>query len=134
MTCVGSKEESGAVREERLGREKRVLQDKVSGSLGAELRRLLAQGAFYDPDAPDPENSNCMSASFEHNLARAAAIQMRAIAIAIDSGTRAESSIATDSEVSTEEAALALVSIAATLEFGMQLANEMRIAEVEGAS
>jgi len=131
LNYVGDENEPGPARGERLGIEKRVLQNKIPGSLGSELRRLLAQGAFHDPEAPDPNNGNCMSASFEHNLARVAAIQMRAIAIAIDAGVEGETNIGVDSAVSTEEAALALVGIATTLEVGMWLAMEMRCAESE---
>jgi hypothetical protein len=126
LNYVGDEDESGPAREARRDAEKRVLLNKVPGSLGVRLRHLLAQGAFYDPTAPDPENSNCMSASFEHNLARVAAIQMRALAIAIDVGVEGETHIGAQSAVSTEEAALALVGIAATLEFGTWLANEIR--------
>ena len=129
LNYVGDENESGAAREERLVAEKRVLLNKLPGSLGSELRRLLAQGAFHDPEAPDPENSNCMAGSFERNLARAAAIQMRAIAIAIDSGVGGETDIGVDSAVTSEEAAVALVGIAATLEVGMWLADEIRCAE-----
>jgi len=123
--------ETVVARGERIDTELRVLSSNVRGSLGAELRRLLSQGAFHDAEAPDPENGNCMSASFEHNLARVAAIQMRAIAIAIDNGVRSETLIGADSEVTAEEAALALVGIATTLEVGMWLAAEVRCAESE---
>jgi hypothetical protein len=122
-------EETHEARSKRHAAEKSALTSKVPGSLASVLRRFLAQGAFHDPAAPDPGNDNCMSATFEHNLARATALQMRALAIAMDSGIRGETNLGENVELSNEEAGLALAGLATTLEVGMWLAIEIRCAE-----
>lgn len=121
--------ETVAARMARIRAEREMLANTVPGSLASRLRQLLGQGRRIDPDAPDPENSNCMSGSFDHAIIRVAAIQIRAIALALDHDVQGESRLSPDLVLSNDETALALASISVILTVGSKLADDFRAAQ-----
>jgi hypothetical protein len=121
--------ETVAGRMARIRAEREMLANTVPGSLASRLRQLLGQGRRIDPDAPDPENSNCMSGSFDHAIIRVAAIQIRAIALALDHDVQGESRLSPDLVLSNDETALALASISVILTIGSKLADDFRAAQ-----
>ena len=126
--------ETHAARAARLDAEYRMLTCAVPGSLGAKVRQLLGQGLWVDPDAPDVKNARTMSGSLDHAMTRVAAIQLRALALALDNGVRGECALSTDLEISNEDAALALGGIATILDVGFELADDLRLAQDQVAS
>lgn len=121
--------ETVAARMARIRAEREMLAHTVPGSLASRLRQLLGQGRRIDPDAPDPENSNCMSGSLDHAIIRVAAIQIRAIALALDHDVQGESRLSPDLVLSNDETALALASISVILTVGSKLADDFRAAQ-----
>jgi hypothetical protein len=121
--------ETMAARSARLDAERRMLMCTVPGSLGSKVRQLLGQGAWVDPDAPDPKNSNCMGGSLDRAMSRVAAIQLRALAMALGGAVHCESDLDRELELSNDEAALALASIAVMLDVGWELADDLRLAQ-----
>ena len=121
--------ETVAARMARIRAEREMLANTVPGSLASRLRQLLGQGRRIDPDAPDPENSNCMSGSFDHAIIHAATIQIRAIALALDHDVQGESRLSPDLALSNEETAFALASISMMLTLGSKLADDFRAAQ-----
>lgn len=129
---MSSADENGETNEERATRhntEAEVITCAVPGSLGANIRKLLNQGLCVDPDAPAADNARCMAASPDHAIARVASIQLRAIAIALTEGVSGENQLSESIELSNEDAAYALASIATTLEVGLYLADDLRLAQ-----
>jgi hypothetical protein len=125
----GADAETVAARMARISAERQVLANTVPGSLASRLRQLLGQGRQIDPDAPDPANSNCMSGSVDHALIRTAAIQIRAIALALDHDVQGESRLSPDLVLSNSETAFALASISILLTVGSKLADDFRVVQ-----
>ena len=121
--------ETVAARVARISAERRILANTVPGSLASRLRQLLGQGRRIDPDAPDPGNSSCMSGSFDHAIIRVAAIQIRAIAVALGHDAQGESVLSPDLVLSNDETAFALASISIMLTVGSELADNFRAAQ-----
>jgi hypothetical protein len=126
--------ETAAARMARISAERKVLANAVPGSLASKLCQLLSQGYRIDPDAPDPENSRCMSGSFDHAIIRAAAIQIRAIALALGHDVHGESRLSPDLVLTDDETAFALASISTMLTVGSKLADEIRAAQDEAVA
>jgi hypothetical protein len=126
--------ESVAVRMERIAAERKILACTVPGSLASKLRRLLGQGHWIDPDAPDPGNSNCMFASFDRVIIRVAAIQIRAIALALGHYVQGESRLSPELVLSNEETAFALAGISMMLDVGSDLADKFRAAQARAVA
>jgi len=125
-------DENGETREGRAARrraEDELLACEIPDSLGAKVRQLLGQGLWVDPDAPDSDNARTMSGSLDRAMSRVAAIQLRAIAIALAEVPSGESDLDGEIALSKGDAALALASIATTLEVGFSLADDLRLAQ-----
>lgn len=120
--------ETVAARGTRIGAERKMLANAAPGSLASKLRQLLGQGYRIDPNAPDPKNSSCMSGSFDHAIIRAAAIQIRAVALALGHDVHGESQLSPDLALSNDETAIALASISIMLTVGSKLADDFRAA------
>jgi hypothetical protein len=120
--------ETRAARSERLDAEKTMLLCTVPGSLGARVRQWLGQGLWIDPDAPDADNARTMSGTPDRAMTRVAAIQLRALAIALSSGIAGEVSL-DELDLSHEDVGLALAAIATTLDVGFELAEDLRMAQ-----
>jgi hypothetical protein len=123
--------ETVAARIARINAERQVLAKIVPGSLASRLRQLISQGRRITHEPPDPENSSCMSGSFEHAIIRAAAIQIRAVALALGHDVHGESQLSPDLVLSNDETAFALASISILLTVGSKLADDLRAAQHE---
>jgi hypothetical protein len=121
--------ETVAARTTRVNAERTILASRVPGSLASKLRQLLGQGHWNDPDAPDPQNNSCMSGSLDHAIIRAAAIQIRAIALALGHDPQGESRLSPELVLSDDETAFALTSISMMLAIGSKLADDLRTAQ-----
>lgn len=126
-TFSNERDENGETVDDRLARadaERRLLASNVPGSLANRIRKLLALGMYQDPNWED------ISLSTEHTLPRVVAIQIRAIANALDAAQTENSDREPElTELSPFDAAIALGGIATLLEVGMSIQSDIRCAE-----